>query len=201
MGFTLADQTDNFLLGECRKGNSRAFDELFERYSAKLLHYGLKYIDDGHQAEEAMLDVMLWLWQKCHQLPDDVQLAPYLFRAMKNAVVRTVTRQRRQTVPLDGLGETLPAGAYEADGRIRRQQLETAYLAELGQLSEQRQKAFRLSRQEQLSHGEIARQMNLSPFTVKNHIKACLTQFRERLKDYADFSTVIVNCILTLLFY
>ncbi|WP_341838727.1 RNA polymerase sigma factor [Chitinophaga caseinilytica] len=198
MGFSLTGQSDNFLLEECRNGNPRAFDELFDRYSARLHHYGLKYIDDAHQAEEAMLDVMLWLWQKCDQVPPDVQLAPYLFRAMKNAVVRTVTRQRNFTVPLEHLGESVPAGTLDADSRIRERQLETAWLEELGQLSEQRQKAFRLSRLEELSHAEIAREMKLSPFTVKNHIKACLSQFRERLKDYADLSTAIVICILTL---
>ncbi|WP_109699388.1 RNA polymerase sigma factor [Chitinophaga deserti] len=196
MGFPITEQSDQVLLEACRNGNSRAFDVLFDRYSGKLYHYGLKYIEDEHQAEEAMLDVMLWLWQKCGQLPADVQLASYLFRAMKNAVVRIVTRQRRQTVPLALLGDSEPAGAFNADSRIRQRQLETAYLNELAQLSGQRQTAFRLSRQDELTHLEIARKMNLSPFTVKNHIKASLSHFRDQLKDYADISTVIVICIL-----
>lgn len=189
MGLALPELTDVLLLDECRKGNTKAFDVLFDRYSGKLYHYALKYIRNEALAEEAMMDLMFWLWDKRHQLDPEVQLAPYLFRAMKNAVIKVMTRQQTRTVPLDLAGDPF---TEDADGMLRQRQLQDVYNEKLNALSQQRQKVFRLSRHHDKSHAEIAEEMNLSLFTVKNHIKASLTYFRDELKDYIDITTLII---------
>ena len=181
MRLPLPKQSDVLLLEECRKGNHRAYDVLFDRYSGKLYRYALKYIKNEALAEEAMMDLMFWLWDKRHQLDPDIQLSAYLFRAMKHAIIKVVTRQQGRTVPLDFAGEPF---AEDADSRIHHSELHDAYNEKLGELSQQRQKVFRLSRHENMSHAEIAREMNLSLFTVKNHIKASLSYFRTHLKDH-----------------
>jgi RNA polymerase sigma-70 factor (ECF subfamily) len=189
MRLTLPEQSDVYLLEECRKNNTRAYDVLFERYSGKLYHYALKYIRNEAQAEEAMMDLMFWLWDKRQQLDPDIQLAPYLFRAMKNAVIKVLTRHQSQTVPLDHAPET---GIEDAGHRLHENELTEFYHEKLNGLSQQRQKVFILSRHDDLSHAEIAREMNLSLFTVKNHIKASLTYFRAELKDHMDITGIII---------
>lgn len=189
MRLPLAEQSDVLLLEECRNNNTRAYDILFDRYSGKLYHYALKYIRDEARAEEAMMDLMFWLWDKREQLPPDVQLAPYLFRAMKHAVIKVLTRNPSQTVSLDFADDT---AIEDAGNRLREMELTTLYQEKLNALSQQRQKVFRLSRHDNMSHAEIAKEMNLSLFTVKNHIKASLTYFRTELKDYMDISGVVI---------
>ncbi|SHM47981.1 RNA polymerase sigma-70 factor, Bacteroides expansion family 1 [Chitinophaga jiangningensis] len=189
MRLTLPEQSDVLLLQECRKDNTRAYDVLFNRYSGKLYYYALKYIRNEAQAEEAMMDLMFWLWDKRHQLDPDIQLAPYLFRAMKHAVIKVLTRHQTETLPLDFAHET---AVEDAANRLRENELSELYHEKLNSLSQQRQKVFRLSRHDDLSHAEIAKEMNLSLFTVKNHIKASLTFFRTELKDYIDITSVII---------
>ncbi|UYQ95648.1 RNA polymerase sigma-70 factor [Chitinophaga horti] len=187
MRSSLPEQSDVSLLNECRKGNTRAFDVLFDRYSGKLYHYGLKYMKNEALAEEAMMDLMFWLWDKREQLPVDVQLAPYLFRAMKHAIIKALTRHQTNTVPLDFASDPY---TEDADNRIRHNELQEAYHEKLNTLSSQRQKVFRMSRHNDLSHAEIARELDLSVFTVKNHIKASLAYLRDELKDYTDITTL-----------
>ncbi|GEP91653.1 RNA polymerase sigma-70 factor, ECF subfamily [Chitinophaga terrae (ex Kim and Jung 2007)] len=189
MRSTLPEQPDILLLEECRKGNTRAYDVLFDRYSGKLYHYALKYIRDEARAEEAMMDLMFWLWDKRHQLEPDIQLGPYLFRAMKHAIIKVLTRNQTATVPLDLAGDT---SVEDAANRLRENELSELYQEKLNALSQQRQKVFRLSRHENLSHAEIAKEMNLSLFTVKNHIKASLTYLRTELKEYIDITGILV---------
>ncbi|WP_291908970.1 sigma-70 family RNA polymerase sigma factor [Chitinophaga sp. CB10] len=189
MRLTLAEQSDVFLLEECRKDNTRAYDVLFNRYSGKLYYYALKYIRNEAQAEEAMMDLMFWLWDKRHQLDPGIQLAPYLFRAMKHAVIKVLTRQQTAIVPLDFAGDT---AVEDAAHRLRENELTERYHEKLNSLSQQRQKVFRLSRHDDLSHAEIAKEMNLSLFTVKNHIKASLAYFRTELKDYIDITGILL---------
>lgn len=194
MRLALPELSDVLLLDECRKDNTKAFDVLFDRYSGKLYSYALKYIRNEALAEEAMMDLMFWLWNKRHQLSPDIQLAPYLFRAMKHAVIKVMTRQQARTVPLDLAGE---AASEDADKKLRHTQLQNVYNEKLNALSQQRQKVFRLSRHDHKSHAEIAEEMNLSLFTVKNHIKASLSYFRHELKDHIDI-TILVLLILSL---
>ncbi|RFS21709.1 hypothetical protein DVR12_13680 [Chitinophaga silvatica] len=193
MRLSLPELSDVLLLEECRKDNTRAYDVLFDRYSGKLYNYALKYIRDEARAEEAMMDLMFWLWDKRHQLAPDVQLAPYLFRAMKHAIIKVLTRNQSQTVPLDFAGD---AAIEDAGNRLRETELTALYHEKLNALSLQRQKVFRLSRHNNMSHAEIAKEMNLSLFTVKNHIKASLTYFRSELKDYIDIVGVLTFLFL-----
>lgn len=190
MILSLSELSDELLLEECRLGNVKAFDVLFSRYSTRLYHYALKYVHDEAVAEEAMMDLMLWVWEKRHQLAPDIYFAPYIYRAMKNAVIKILTRKSAVTLPLQ---ETITC-ADGADNRILCEELDRAYAATLDELSSQRRLVYTLSRHEKMSHAEIAKEMNLSLFTVKNHIKASLSHFRRHLKDYVDMTTIVVLC-------
>jgi RNA polymerase sigma-70 factor (ECF subfamily) len=63
---------------------------------------------------------------------------------------------------------------------------------ELSRLSPQRQKVFRLSREQDMSYTEIAATLNISPNTVKNHISAALEQLREGLKKDIVSTTILL---------
>lgn len=194
---TLQELSDNMLLEECRQNNVKAYDVLFDRYSARLYHYALKYIREEAVAEETMMDVMVWIWEKRHQLDRDIRLAPYLFRAIKNAVIKVMTRKSPAILPLDETFDNpLSSSPYEADHLIHCHELRETYEEKLGELSRQRQLVFRLSRQENMSHAEIAKETNLSLFTVKNHIKASLSHFRQHLKDHMDTISILVVWLL-----
>nr|WP_246485006.1 RNA polymerase sigma-70 factor [Chitinophaga qingshengii] len=192
MGEALHNLSDYSLLQECRLDNVKAFEVLFDRYSGRLYHYAFKYLQDKGIAEELMMDLMLWLWEKRQQLDADVQLSPYLFRAIKNAVIKTLRKKSLTVLPIEQAcdDETLVTPA--TDNRIDCQELNQAYLDKLDELSPQRQRVFKMSRHEQLSHAEIAKELNLSLFTVKNHIKASLSHFREHLKDYTDVTMAVL---------
>lgn len=199
MTLALPGLSDQLLLEECRQGNVKAFDVLFDRYSARLYHYALKYIRDEAVAEECMMDLMLWVWEKRDQLDVDIQFAPYIFRAMKNAVIKVMTRKHAIILPLDDhLAEYGTSVTYDADHRINSHDLNEIYHEKLDALSHQRKLVFKMSREDNLTHAEIAREMNLSLFTVKNHIKASLSHFRRHLKDYVDITTIILFFFLAI---
>ena len=196
MALTLPELSDDLLLEQCRKGNIKAYDVLFDRYSDKLYHYALKYVKEEVIAEEMMMDLMLWVWEKKHQLDPDIHFSAYIFRAMKNAIIKVMTRRSAVIIPLDYIADNYASTTYNADNRVNCNELSEVYEEQLAELSQQRKKVFKLSRHENLSHAEIAREMNLSLFTVKNHIKASLSHFRRYLKDYVDITTMLLICLL-----
>ena len=62
-------------------------------------------------------------------------------------------------------------------------------------LPEKCREVFHLSRSEQLSYKEIAKQMDISPKTVENQVGKALRIMREELKDYLPLLilTLVLN--------
>ncbi len=59
-------------------------------------------------------------------------------------------------------------------------------------MPEQRKKIFGMSRFEGLKYKEIAKQLNISPKTVENHMGIAIKFLREELKEYLHLIVVII---------
>lgn len=196
MSFHYKELPDQILLEECAKDNLKAFNTLFDRYSAKLYHYGLRYIKDEYFAEEAMMDVMLWIWEKRHNLQIQGEFHSYVFRAMKNATIKSVRRKAIATVPVETIENLIAFTAPDADRCLHTKEVALQYDKKLNLLSPQRKLVFQMSREKDLSNAEIAQRLDLSINTVKNHISASLAHFRKQLGSYADTVTILTVLLL-----
>ena len=85
-----------------------------------------------------------------------------------------------------------------AEERLKYIELEKLYNQKLTELSPQRQKVFRMSREENMTYPQIAKRLDLSVNTVENYMVASLSFFRKHLKEYTD---QIVLLVITLLFF
>jgi RNA polymerase sigma-70 factor (family 1) len=197
MSFQYAELPDHKLLDECAKDNLKAFNELFERYSTKLFNYGLRYVKDESFAEEAMMDVMYWIWEKRHSLNIYGEFQYYIFRAMKNATIKAMRNKAMATVPVETIENHEAFTTAPADHNLKVKEIAVQYNEKLNLLSPQRKLVFRMSREEDLSHAEIADSLNLSINTVKNHISASLSHFRKQLGAYADTATIVTAAFLS----
>ena len=182
---------DNRLIQHCREGNDKAFNELFRRYFNKLHQFSLRYVRDETIAEGLVLDLLLRVWQQTDHIHTDGEIAPYLFTAMKNTLFNHIRKKNVLTVSLDFVPEySLTSGA--ADETIESKELAGIYHTILEQLSPQRKKVFQMSREQDMSHKEIAAELRLSVNTVENHISASLRFLRRNLKKYADVAFGII---------
>jgi RNA polymerase sigma-70 factor (ECF subfamily) len=180
------DLPDYLLLEQIRSGKNRAFDILFERYFPRLYKYSLQYVQDTGIAKELVMDVMLRLWQKQGEITVENELAPYLFRAVKNAIFNHWRKKAFENVPIELQAHESLLVSPAADHQLQEKELEAAYQDKLVQLSPQCHVVFKMSRHEQMTHAEIADHLNLSVHTVKNHIKAALLFFRKNMNVHTD---------------
>jgi RNA polymerase sigma-70 factor (ECF subfamily) len=178
--------SDQELLARCRNNDLKAYDTLFHRYSKRLHNYGIKYLNNEELAEEKMMDVMVWVWNNRTSIPADVNFEPYIFKAMKNALAMEIRKRILHTVPLHEWENTEIADPTRADTKLVYKELTSSYQDKLHSLSSQRRKAYLLSREEGLSNSSIAKELDISINTVKNHLKASLAHFRSHLRKYDD---------------
>lgn len=183
--------SDQELLVRCRNNDLKAYDILFYRYSKRLHNYGIKYLDNEEIAEEKMMDVMVWVWNNRASIPEDVNFEPYIFRAMKNALAMEIRKRILHTVSLDERENIEIADPSRADTKLAYKELTNTYQDKLHSLSAQRRKTYLLSREEGLSNSLIAKELDISINTVKNHLKASLAHFRSHLGKYEDVAKIL----------
>ena len=189
--------SDQQLLVECSRDNLKAFNVLFDRYFTRLFRYALGYINDECFAEEAMIDLMMWVWEKRHTLEIEGEFKHYIFRAAKNATIKAIRKKAVQTDPIENIENHISFTSHTADHGILTSELEQSYREELDLLSPQRKIVFQLSREEELSHAEIADSLDISINTVKNHIKFSLNHFRKGFLRYKDAALMIAFLLFT----
>lgn len=188
--------SDQLLLEECRLNNTRAYDQLFERYSGVLYNFSLSYVKDATVAEELVMDLMFNIWQKRHRLEINGELGAYLFRAMKNVMFNFIRKRQLSTVNLETLSVELPAENNRADADMEYKDLQRIYQLKINQLSPQRRKIFQLSREEEMTYLQIAEKMSLSVNTIKTQMWITLKYLRENMKEYIDITMLLLFILI-----
>lgn len=196
MSQTLEGLSDKLLLRQCKEGSEAAFNVLFRRYFDDLLQFAAQQIKDQELAEELVMDLMLKLWQ---QNPDTVEiehLDQYLFRSIRNSIISHWRKKALAFVPIEDLAESSEPLTKSADHQLLDMEAQTIYRDMLAGLSPQRRLVYTMSREQDLTHAEIAVKTNLSVHTVKNHVKASLNYFRENLKPYTEVTFLLLFSFL-----
>jgi len=194
MAETMKDLPDDLLLEKQRQGNSAAYNILFKRYYDSLYGYALKNVKESFVAEELTMDVLLRLWQKNGEVEVTNDLKAYLFRSIKNAIYNHYRKKILATVPLEV--ESAPTlTSVSADDALQTKELEQFYVKKLAELSPQRRQVFQMSREENMTYPEIAKNMSLSVNTVENYMVATLRFFRQEIKEHADFIVIFLLSI------
>lgn len=172
---------DKELIESLQKGNPRAFDHLFEKYSKRLFSFGYKYLKSKEDAEGLVQRVFLKVWDNRQSLKKDGSFNAFIFTIAYNDicnVYRSRVRERnlKEKLILD-IGET----SLTSDPGADYKSVLELVMGIIGQLPEKQRMAFVKSRFEGRSSKEIARELELSPGTVDNYISAALKFVKARL--------------------
>jgi len=192
------DLSDKILLEKYRSGNTVAYNVLFKRYYNALFNFALKNLKESCVAEELVMDVMMGLWKKKGEIIIEEDLKAYLYRSVKNAIYNHYRKKILPTVSLELVRDHLTLTSVAVDHELNSKELENFYRQKISQLSPQRRRVYELSRDQDMSYAEIAKNMDLSVNTVENYMVASLSYFRKQLNEHADFTLLIA---LSVLFY
>ena len=182
-------EDERTLLEKLARGDRASFDALYMRYAAKTEEFLCRMLKNRAEAEDITHDLFLKIWQNRSTMAGVTAFGSYLFRMARNAVYdrfdsRTVrTNFARQTNLLpDGTHIWLNAGSvlreYELPDVDNRDLLLLIQLA-VEKMPGQRQRIFRMSREEGIANDEIARRLGISTRTVENQISRALSELRK----------------------
>ena len=184
---------DNALFGAIADGDEAAYTQIFHLYTPRLLPFLLKLTRDEHLAREMLQETFLRLWTKRDQLPQVERPASWLFRIAANICLTYLRTQATRHRLQYKVKEKSPAQGYSSAVEV----LESKEMALLirqavNALPARRQEIYRLSREQGLSHQQIAEQLQLSLSTVKNQLGYSVKFIQEYLQQATGLSLGVI---------
>jgi len=162
-----------------RDGDVEAFAALVEFFHVRCLRYARYMLGEEEDAEEAVQDTFVRVYDHLGQFRPDARFEPWLFRILANRC-RTVRERRRRRESLVTTGE-LPAVAAEATA-ISQDLLEEVEAA-LEELPTEQREAFLLRHVEDLSYEDMAVITGVRLSALRMRVKRACDTLRTRLKE------------------
>jgi RNA polymerase sigma-70 factor (ECF subfamily) len=184
---------DKRLLQLIAIGNEQAFETLFEKYRGKLYTY-LKGITKSPEAsEEIVMDVFLKIWIGRQTVNEIQHFDSFLFRIAHNKAIDFLRALHRDQTLFTLVWEEIQVlGSQTADAGLKEKESHAILQSAIDRLSPKRRLVYELSRENALSHDQIAAYLNLSKSTVNNHLVESLRFIRNYLNGYLEVCLLLV---------
>ncbi len=174
--------SDNELITLLREGNHSAYTEIYNRYYYLMFVFAYKKLRDEDLAKDFVQELFTNLWIKKETILEDGNLASYLYITIRSWMFNYFIHQKVQLKYLDTLkGFNFNGKANNTDYLIREKQLTDYIEKQIQILPSKMRTIFRLSRNEHLSHKEIAQKLGTSEHNVSKQITNALKILRTKL--------------------
>ena len=167
-------------------GDEDAFCELYATYKNRLLYFAMRFVKSRDFAEDIFQDAFTVIWQGRRFIDPNASFSSYLYTIMRNRILNQIRDMEKE----DTLKESILSQAidYSDDTKnnILSGDLKNIIQKAFEYLTPRQQEIFRMSREELLSHKEIADKLGISIHTVQEHISLALHTIRTYLTKYSD---------------
>lgn len=185
--------TEKELLMQISEGDEKAFRTVFSGYYEQLFNYIFGFIKSKQITEELVMDVFLKIWLGRDIVPQIEKFDAFLFRVAHNKSIDFLRSAARDPKFKDLLWEKIQlVNNVQADSSIITREYETKLHEAVSLLSPQRKKVYQLSREQDMTHDQIAAQLRLSKHTVNNHIVEAQRFIRTYLSKNCDMAFLIM---------
>ncbi|MDN5285397.1 MAG: hypothetical protein JWR38_1671 [Mucilaginibacter sp.] len=148
-----------------------AYNEIYRRYFYLTYTHDYKKLRDKEQAKNVVQDVFTSLWFKRETNLPNSSLGGYLYTAVCYKIFDLFAHQEVESKYVESLKDYLSThSSAPTDHLIREKQLQAYIEKEIDALPPKMKQIFLLSRKENLSHQEIATQLDISTNNVSKQV-------------------------------
>ncbi|MDR2281881.1 MAG: sigma-70 family RNA polymerase sigma factor [Sphingobacterium sp.] len=168
------------LLFGIQRGDYAAFTEVYTRFVEKLYLFSQKIELDYVDREDIIQEVFSSLWLRRADLHIE-NLSAWLYTSVRKQALYQLRKKKYQDRYTQSIIDFVAPFYDPILGTIHEKQLQTYLDNQLNNLPPRAQEIFRMSRNEYLSHKEIATKLDISEKTVRKQIQNVLKVFRYKL--------------------
>ncbi|SDK73853.1 RNA polymerase sigma-70 factor, ECF subfamily [Pedobacter sp. ok626] len=192
----LTDQSDmsenEVLLTKLRNGDELAFAQIYNLYRSKMYIYAYNLCKSSETAEEIVQEVFIRLWQKKAQINTELNFSAYLKKITLNHVLNHLKKVAREKSLQDEIFHYIETIRNTTEDNLLEKELLKTYDEAIENLPPQKKIIYQMSRNEEMSHDQIAEKLNISKNTVKNHMVEATKFIRSYVSKHGSIVCFII---------
>jgi RNA polymerase sigma-70 factor, ECF subfamily len=187
----LADQMDSDTAQDyvewsqrLRASDKTAFEWIFNHFYGQLLIYASRILNSKDSAKDIVQEAFITLWNKRENVDPAKSVKSLLYRIVYTRCLNQIRDTRKLGFDTDQL-QDVPDKDFNPETELFDDGINVNEILEkiMTKLPERQREAFLMSRQEGLTHEEIADIMDCRPATVNNHITSAMKNLRSYLRE------------------
>lgn len=161
-----------------------AFAMLYDRYWEKVFFYVVKVLQNKEDAIDVVQETFVAFWEQREHLPNVAALNAYLFAIARYKSLLCIRKHIHRRDYLNSLTAFFNQYEQSPEELMIGDELQDVIAGEVQRLPAKMRAIFTMSRQENLSHKEIAAKLHISDKTVKKQISNSLKLLRLKINNH-----------------
>jgi RNA polymerase sigma-70 factor (ECF subfamily) len=192
------DAAEQQWLSRLKGGDQDALRPIFNRHYPLLLGDIYRILADEDLCKDVAQEVFVELWQKRETLEIHTSLRAYLRKAAVNRALNHLKAGKNLIFGSEeeAVNETADPDHADMLDPDPRENMEQYLSAALDALPEKCRLVFSLSRFENMTHKEIAAELNISVKTIENQITKAMKILRTIMIRHRDLSPVVISWLI-----
>jgi RNA polymerase sigma-70 factor, ECF subfamily len=189
---TVAREDEHLLVAAAKSGDTRAFEELVERYERKIFRLTMNITRNREDAEDAMQEAFLKSYTHLKDFEGGSRFYTWLVRIAANEALMKLRKRRPNQVSLDepiqGEDNLMPLEIEDwgpsPEQRFAQTEMQAILAGVIDELEPDYRVTFALRDVENLSTEETAKALGISTAAVKSRLLRARLKLRQKLDRY-----------------
>lgn len=183
--------SDVILINRLRNGDESALTELYNKFWQSLFVSSYNVLKDKELCEDIIQDIFMNIWHNREKLEINISLKGYMYACARYQVFNQF-KKNKDKIHVELFEDLDKRFQYSTpETQLMHEELLEQINSIVEALPEKCQLVYKLSREEQLSHKEIAERLDISTKTVENHITKALHVIRLSMGTSASMAMVL----------
>ena len=165
-------------------GDEDAFCSLYASYKNRLVFYSIRFLKSQESAEDLFQDAFTVIWQSRQFINPDMSFSSYLYTIVKNRILNQLRDLEQHEKLRNDILKNAVDYSNETIENILTADLQNLLQEGMNKLTDRQRQIFRMSRELNMTHKEIAEQLNISVNTVQQSISTSLSSLRDFLQKH-----------------
>jgi RNA polymerase sigma-70 factor (family 1) len=183
------------LVKDLQQGSAEAFIQLYNHYHPALYSFVIKFIKVPELAEDILQEIFLKLWKIRERVNPELSFQAYLYRISRNLVYDRLKQIAADKELCLRVIMEFQFTIEDTENKARWSQYQSLLKSAISQLPPQRQKIFKLCREEGKTYKDVSHELNISPNTVKEHMVLAVKSIKDYFYRYGDISFIAILLI------
>lgn len=169
------------------EGDSQAFRTLYMHYYKRLFQFSQMFLHSEAASEDVVEDVFFILWRDRNTLPLIPNFHPYIYQAVRNGclnVLKSGYISKRDDIPEADLQVSI--STHSPLDELSYKELHKALTKAISLLPERCRLIFKMAKEDEMSHREIAEILSVKLCTVERQLLIAKSRLKQAIEPYLE---------------